>query len=178
MAALASALGVASDSGTYASRSSALKAAINTQLWDDTTGAYRLSREIPNAYPQDANATAVLTGIASPDQARRAMTYLQRTSWSRYGALTVAPSTPNPAIQPFYEPLPSGFEASGTPGPVRPERNRAAKRFPADAHVLGLPTLPGPGRHLLGEGKPARTAGHSAVSPASRTAGPRRPPRR
>lgn len=112
MATLASALGVASDSGTYASRSSALEAAINTQLWDDTTGAYRLSREIPNAYPQDANATAVLTGIASPDQARRAMTYLQRTSWSRYGALTVAPSTPNPAIQPFYEPLPSGFEAS------------------------------------------------------------------
>jgi alpha-L-rhamnosidase-like protein len=38
--------------------------AINAQLWDETVGAYRLSREIPDAYPQDANATAVLAGVA------------------------------------------------------------------------------------------------------------------
>jgi len=112
MATLATAVGDASSSGTYANRSTTLKTAINTQLWDNTVGAYRLSRETPGAYPQDANATAVLTGVASPEQARSAMNYLQRTSWSRYGALTVAPSTPNPAIQPSYEPLPSGFEAS------------------------------------------------------------------
>lgn len=112
MSALAKARADSAGAATYADRSTAVKNAINAQLWDNNVGAYRLSREISHAYPQDANAAAVLTGIASPDQAKRAMDYLRRTSWSRYGALTVAPSTPNPSIQPFYEPVPSGFEAS------------------------------------------------------------------
>lgn len=112
MAALAHARGDDAAAATYRDRSAAVKKAINDQLWDGQVGAYRLSREIPGAYPQDANATAVLTGVASADQARRALAYLRRTSWATYGALTVAPSTPNPAIHPFYEPLPSGFEAS------------------------------------------------------------------
>lgn len=111
LAALAGVRGADADPAAYASRATALKKAVNDQLWDDTAGAYRLSRETPDAYPQDANATAVLTGIASPDRAKRAMDYLRRTSWSTYGALTVAPGTPNPVIKPFYEPLPSGFEA-------------------------------------------------------------------
>jgi hypothetical protein len=112
MVALAKARGDATDAATYADRAGAVKSAINAQLWDDKVGAYRLSREIPDAYPQDANATAVLTGVADADQATRAMAYLRRTSWSRFGALTVSPSTPNSSINPFYEPLPSGFEAS------------------------------------------------------------------
>ncbi|MBP0458568.1 alpha-L-rhamnosidase-related protein [Streptomyces montanisoli] len=112
MARLATAEGDKASSGTYAERADVVAAAINSQLWDASTGAYRLSRETPGAYPQDANATAVLTGIAGPDQATRAMDYLHRTSWGTYGALTVAPSTPNASIKPFYEPLPSGFEAS------------------------------------------------------------------
>ncbi|WP_329456467.1 alpha-L-rhamnosidase-related protein [Streptomyces sp. NBC_01497] len=112
MAQLASAEGDKSASGTYAARAGEVAADINTQLWDPATGAYRLSRETPDAYPQDANATAVLTGVADQDQATRALDYLHRSSWSTYGALTVAPSTPNPSVSPFYEPLPSGFEAS------------------------------------------------------------------
>jgi hypothetical protein len=112
MAALAKARGDDAQATTYADRATALKKAINDQLWDDKTGAYRLSREVPNAFPQDANATAILTGVAGNDQAARAMAYLRRTSWSRFGALTVAPATPNSAIHPFYEPLPSGFESS------------------------------------------------------------------
>ncbi len=48
------------------------------------------------------------------------MDYLRGTSWSTYGALTVAPSTPNAAITPFYEPLPSGFEASARLGLADP----------------------------------------------------------
>jgi hypothetical protein len=85
--------------------------AINAQLWDPAVGAYRLSREIPNAYPQDANATAILTGVASPAQGTRALAYLRANDWSTYGSLTVSPATPNSAISPGYEPLPSGFEA-------------------------------------------------------------------
>jgi hypothetical protein len=112
MAALATARHDGAASGTYAARAGAVKNAVNDQLWDPAVGAYRLSREIPNAYPQDANAAAALTGVADQRQAGSAMDYLRRTSWSTYGALTVSPSTPNASISPFYEPLPSGFEAS------------------------------------------------------------------
>ncbi|HEV3360928.1 MAG TPA: alpha-L-rhamnosidase C-terminal domain-containing protein [Pseudonocardiaceae bacterium] len=111
MAQLAGALGDSADASTYAARASAVSEAINAQLWDPTVGAYRLSREIPNAYPQDANAAAVLTGVASPAQSTSALNYLRANNWSAYGSLTVSPSTPNSAIGPSYEPLPSGFEA-------------------------------------------------------------------
>jgi hypothetical protein len=96
---------------TYTARAKTVGDAINAQLWDDQTGAYRLSREIPGAYPQDANAAAVLTGVADADRARRGLDYLRRTSWGPLGAFTVSPNTPNAAISPFYAPLPSAFEA-------------------------------------------------------------------
>jgi hypothetical protein len=57
-----------------------------------------------------ANATAVLTGVANRDRAKRALNYLQTHNWSSLGALTVSPKTPNPSVAPFYSPLPSGFE--------------------------------------------------------------------
>ncbi|MGW1467132.1 alpha-L-rhamnosidase-related protein [Streptomyces sp. NPDC002308] len=110
MASLATALGDTAGAGVYAARATEVARAVNAQLWDPATGAYRLSREITDAYPQDANATAVLAGLADADRSRRAMDYLRRNSWSTYGALTVSPSTPNASINPSYEPLPSGFE--------------------------------------------------------------------
>jgi hypothetical protein len=87
-----------------------VRTAINTRLWDGETGAYRLSTEIPGAYPQDANATAVLAGVASPARAQRALGYLHRNSWGDLGALTVSPGTPNASLPSFYAPLPSWFE--------------------------------------------------------------------
>lgn len=111
MSALATARSDTGAAATYRHTATTLRTAIRSQLWDDKVGAFRLSREIPDAYPQDANAAAVLTGVATAQQATRAMDYLRRTSWAKYGALTVAPSTSNSAVKPFYEPLPSGFEA-------------------------------------------------------------------
>jgi len=111
MARLATALGQGANAATYAARATTVADAINAQLWDPTAGAYRLSREIPNAYPQDANATAILTGVASPAQATSALAYLRANNWSEYGSLTVSPNAPSSAISPSYEPLPSGFEA-------------------------------------------------------------------
>jgi hypothetical protein len=110
MAELAAALDEGTAATTYQSRADSVAEAINSQLWDDSAGAYWLSREITNAYPQDANATAVLTGVANPDRAKRALNYLQTHNWSSLGALTVSPETPNPSLAPFYSPLPSGFE--------------------------------------------------------------------
>ena len=120
MAVMATAQDDQASAGVYATRATAVKQAVNDELWDPAVGAYRLSREIPTAYPQDANAAAALTGVADQQQARSAMDYLRGTSWSTYGALTVAPSTPNAAITPFYEPLPSGFEASARLGLADP----------------------------------------------------------
>jgi hypothetical protein len=116
MARLATVRKDGASAGVYAARADVVKKAVNDQLWDPAVGAYRLSREIPGAYPQDANAAAALTGVADASQARSAMDYLRTTSWGPYGAMTVAPSTPNASISPFYEPLPSGFEASARLG--------------------------------------------------------------
>jgi hypothetical protein len=122
MAELAAAQGDDARSATYAQRAEDVARKINAQLWDDETGAYRLSREIPNAYPQDANAAAVLTGVADKDQAHRAMRYLHANSWGRLGALTVSPSTPNRSLSPFYAPLPSAFEADARLSLVDPSQ--------------------------------------------------------
>lgn len=128
MAALAGSRGDAPGAAAYSARATAVKDAVNSQLWDAATGAYRLSTEIPGAYPQDANATAVLTGIASAGQSAQAMDYLHRNDWSTYGSLTVSPGTPNPSVQPFYEPLPTGFEASArlaVPDPTGTQQRQA-----------------------------------------------------
>jgi hypothetical protein len=111
MATLARAVDDAGLQREYAARADDVRGAVNAHLWDAEAGAYRLSTEIPGAYPQDGNAMAVLAGIASKNQARRAMTYLQRNSWGDIGALTVSPSTPNASLPSFYAPLPSSFEA-------------------------------------------------------------------
>ena len=95
---------------TYAARADEVAKNVNDQLWDDSVGAYRLSREITNAYPQDANATTALTGVADATRSTRALHYLKAASWGDLGALTVAPNTPNAAITPFYAPMPSNFE--------------------------------------------------------------------
>ncbi|GAA1798312.1 alpha-L-rhamnosidase C-terminal domain-containing protein [Actinomadura chokoriensis] len=111
MSAMAKARGDASAARTYAARSAEVKKAVNDQLWDEKAGAYRLSREIPGAYPQDGNVTAVLTGIAQGERAERALAYLRANNWTDIGSLTVSQSTPNASLPPFYAPLPSGFEA-------------------------------------------------------------------
>ena len=111
LATLAEALGERSKAAAYARRAEVVSDAIDAQLWDEQAGAYRLSRELPNVHPQDGNAAAVLTGVATPARARRAMAFLRASTWSRYGSLTVSPDEPNGSLSPFYAPLPSGFEA-------------------------------------------------------------------
>jgi hypothetical protein len=112
MAALATAEGDASAAAGYTAQAATVKSAVNGQLWDSSAGAYRLSLQTPDVYPQDGNATAILAGVASQQQADSALAYLRANDWSAYGSLDVSPSTPNPVISPVYEPLPSGFEAA------------------------------------------------------------------
>ncbi|MBB4661907.1 alpha-L-rhamnosidase C-terminal domain-containing protein [Conexibacter arvalis] len=111
MAAMARALGDGAAARAYAARAGVVRRAIESQLWDEQAGAYRLSRELPDVHPQDGNAIAILAGVARGDRASRALAFLRASSWGRYGALTVGPDEPNPSLPPFYAPLPSGFEA-------------------------------------------------------------------
>lgn len=110
MATLATAEGQASAAASYTAQAATVKAAINANLWNSTVGAYELSEQTPKVFPQDGNATAILTGVASQQQADDALAYLRANDWSSYGSLDVSPSTPNSVISPVYEPLPSGFE--------------------------------------------------------------------
>jgi hypothetical protein len=122
LATMARALGDDDAAAAYAARAVTVRRAIDSQLWDDDAGAYRLSRETPNAHPQDGNAMAVLAGVATPARAQRALAFLRANTWARYGSLTVSPDEPGGSLSPFYAPLPSGFEAQarfGVPGDAR-----------------------------------------------------------
>jgi len=109
MAMLADAAGQPSAAAGYRATAAQVKTAINKQLWNGSVGAYELSRETPGVYPQDGNATAVLTGIADQAQGRRALAYLRSHDWSTLGSLTVGSA--NSVIPMEYEPLPMAFEA-------------------------------------------------------------------
>lgn len=108
MAVLARAEGQDAQAAQYESTAAQVKSDINSQLWDSSVGAYSLSRETPEVFPQDANAAAILTGVADDAQARSALAYLRANNWSTLGSLTVG--TPNAVIPTLYEPLPMGFE--------------------------------------------------------------------
>ncbi|MGH1563956.1 alpha-L-rhamnosidase C-terminal domain-containing protein [Mumia sp. DW29H23] len=110
MASLAEPAGAPDEAAAYEERAAEVRDTVNDALWDDEVGAYRLSTETRGAFPQDGNAMAVLAGVASEEQAGRAMTYLRKNSWNDRGALTVSPSTPNASLPAFHAPLPSWFE--------------------------------------------------------------------
>ena len=129
MAAMADVVGSPTDSKTFADRAKTLSAAINSQLWDPSVGAYRVSREVPNAYPQDANATAVLTGVADAARSARALSYLRKHDWSSYGSLTVAPDATGAPMPATYEPLPSGFEAEARLSSASPTSQLQAEQL-------------------------------------------------
>ncbi|UMG92566.1 trehalase family glycosidase [Nocardioides sp. TF02-7] len=176
LAALARPAGERAAAAGYAARADEVRRAINDQLWDAEAGAYRLSTEIPSAYPQDGNAAAVLAGVANRSKARRAMTHLRRNSWGDIGSLTVSPSTPNASLSPFYAPLPSWFEVDArltAPGSTPLQQQSAftlMKRFGAGSC--------GRTRARRSGSTCSRTATRtSSSSPASPTGGARGRPR-
>ncbi len=86
---MAETLGLADDATVWRERAEGIKSAINARLWDAGRGVYVDSDRDRNHVPQDANALAVLYGIASDDQARTILDYLQRTMWTPFGATNV-----------------------------------------------------------------------------------------
>jgi hypothetical protein len=70
----------------YAARAAALKTAIDTYLWDEPAGMYKLYPDSA-VHPQDGNALAVWYGMVDAARARRISQGLQ-TTWTAYGAPT------------------------------------------------------------------------------------------
>ena len=165
LAELAHALGQDADADRYGARADAVAAAINAELWDEQAGAYRLSRELPDAHPQDANAAAILTGVAGPQRATRALAFLRSHTWARYGSLTVDPAETNPSLTPFYAPLPTGFEIEARmAGTADPRGLETARGLDLVRRYVGFQLARDPQSTLWEHVKPDGTPNLSAFS--------------
>lgn len=76
-----------SDAATYRADAARTASAINAQLWDSSAGAYR---EVPgsSAHPQDANAMAVVAGVATGDRAASVLAFFHDKLATPVGDLT------------------------------------------------------------------------------------------
>jgi hypothetical protein len=104
-AALADAIGDASDAQAYRSDAAAAKRAIENQLWDPSLGAFDASTTERGFLVQDANVWAVMAGIPAPAQTQRLLDTLDKNLASPYGMLAygpgAAPDYSSQLISPF-----------------------------------------------------------------------------
>ena len=134
-ATLASAAGDSSDASTYTNDAAALKAAINAHLYNSSTGLYYLSNEDTSTVAQDANALAVLYGVAASSAEAAILAALKSDLWTTpYGPQPFSGSTYSDTVSPFI----SGYELDA----------RLADGDTADAETL-LETVWG---HMISSG--------------------------
>lgn len=81
-------------------------AAVNAKLWDADAGAY-VTQPGASAHPQDANAMAVLSGVASGDRAQSVLSFLKR-GWTAVGSPSV--DRDGTAVPRYVSPFVSTFE--------------------------------------------------------------------
>jgi glycogen debranching enzyme len=75
-----------------------LKNLIQTKLWDDEEGALRDSKEPPDGIPRyscDSNSLGALFGVLDEDKAKRALAFLKKNLWTKYGTRTIFPPEPD-----------------------------------------------------------------------------------
>jgi hypothetical protein len=84
-ATVAAALGRQAIAAAWTARADALAAVTASTFWDAAAGAFRDTVVGPPVHPQDGNAFAVLGGAATPQQARSALAYLDRTTSRPWG---------------------------------------------------------------------------------------------
>lgn len=82
---LAARLGDSANATAWSQRAASVASAINTYLWDPTAGAYLDSSTGPVSHPQDANAWAVVAGVATGQRASSALDYLSAHTQTPYG---------------------------------------------------------------------------------------------
>ncbi|HWB21928.1 MAG TPA: alpha-L-rhamnosidase C-terminal domain-containing protein [Gaiellaceae bacterium] len=69
----------------WLAREAGLVKPFNHTFWDGAVGAYDDSPTGPVVHPQDGNAFAILSGLATPAQARSALAYLGKVNYRSYG---------------------------------------------------------------------------------------------
>jgi Bacterial alpha-L-rhamnosidase C-terminal domain/Bacterial alpha-L-rhamnosidase 6 hairpin glycosidase domain len=100
------------DATAWAEQAAALKAAINSQLFNSTLGVYQLSSSnngtVPaTAVPQDANAEAIDFGVAPPADVPGILAYLKNNLWGTYGP---QPYSANAGYSTIISPFVTGYE--------------------------------------------------------------------
>jgi len=82
---LAQWLGQGAVADRWSARAAAVGAATDKAFWDTAAGAYSDTTDDRATHPQDANAFAVLSGVATHAQALAALAYLSGHDWRGYG---------------------------------------------------------------------------------------------
>jgi alpha-L-rhamnosidase len=107
-ATLATAAGQSSQAATYTANAAALKSAINAHLYNSSTGLYGLSNTQMTAVAQDANALAVLWGVAPAANDAAILATLKTDLWTTpYGPL---PFSNGLGYSSVISPFVGGFE--------------------------------------------------------------------
>lgn len=105
---LATGAGQSAQAATYTQQAAALKSAINAHLFNTTTGLYLTSDTQTSSVAQDANALAVLYGVAPAGKADSILAGLKSRLWtSSYGPLPFSADAGNQAV---VSPFVSGYE--------------------------------------------------------------------
>ena len=159
-AVLAKAAGQPSAAATYTADAAALKTAINTHLYNSGTGLYDLSNTETTQVAQDANAMAVLYGVAPASEDAGILAALKTDLWTTsYGP---TPYSGNSGDSTIISPFISGFELDA----------RFADNDAVDAETLmetewGHMIAPGPDQtgtmweNISTDGAPGNGAGSS-----------------
>lgn len=87
-AGLADLLGEEDRAEELRAESGRVAAAIDTHLWDESTGALKWYPDRADVHPQSANSLAVWWGLLDETRADRAMSHLRSTNWVERGART------------------------------------------------------------------------------------------
>jgi hypothetical protein len=83
--ALATWLGDAAHAAAWSARERAVAASFTASFWDETAGAFSDATNDRGTHAEDGNAFAVLSGLASPEQASRSLDYLWSAMRHDYG---------------------------------------------------------------------------------------------
>ncbi len=100
------------DAAAWSSQAAALKASINKYLFNAGLGAYQLSSSSNGTHaatsvPQDANAEAVVYGVAPAGDVTGILSYLKNNLWGTYGP---QPYSPDANYSTVISPFVSGYE--------------------------------------------------------------------
>lgn len=89
-------------SAAYGTNATALKAAINSVLWDDGAGMYR-DNELSSLHPQDGNSMAILFNATQTEEQNKAVSTGLTQFWTDIGPLS-------PELNDTIIPFIGGFE--------------------------------------------------------------------